>query len=49
MTFVAASGDSGAYDCQDNNLAVDSPADDPYVTGVGGTRLQVNGGNYSSE
>lgn len=49
MTFVAASGDSGAYDCQDSNLAVDSPADDPYVTGVGGTSLQLNGGNYGSE
>ena len=49
MSFIAASGDAGAYDCQDTNLAVDSPADDPYVTGVGATRLQLNAGNYSSE
>jgi kumamolisin len=49
MTFVAASGDSGAYDCQDNNLAVDSPADAPYVTGVGGTTLHGNGQSYRGE
>lgn len=50
QAFFAASGDSGAYDCSDNNLAVDSPADDPYVVGVGGTNLQVgSGGTYSSE
>ncbi len=49
ISFFAASGDSGAYDCNDNNLAVDSPADDPYVTGVGGTTLQLSGGVYSSE
>ena len=49
MSFVAASGDAGAYDCQDTNLAVDSPADDPYVTGVGATRLQLSAGNYGSE
>jgi kumamolisin len=49
MSFFAASGDSGAYDCNDSNLAVDSPADDPYVTGVGGTTLQLNGGAYGSE
>src|SRR5579883_1695898 len=49
ITFFAAAGDSGAYDCGDNNLAVDSPASDPYVTGVGGTTLQLNAGAYSSE
>ena len=49
ISFFAASGDSGAYDCADNNLAVDSPADDPYVTGVGGTNLQLNGGAYGGE
>ncbi|GER90586.1 hypothetical protein KDW_47480 [Dictyobacter vulcani] len=41
QTFFAASGDSGAYDCNDNgvqSLAVDSPADNPYVVGVGGPR-----------
>lgn len=49
MSFLAASGDSGAYDCQDTNLGVDSPASDPYVTGVGATNLQQNNGSYGSE
>lgn len=50
MSFFAASGDSGAYDCQDLNLAVDYPASDPNVTGVGGTSLSVNSdGSYKSE
>ncbi len=50
QTIFAASGDSGAFDCNDNNLAVDSPADDPHVVGVGGTNLQVGTGSvYGSE
>src|SRR5437588_1500862 len=49
ISFFAASGDSGAYDCSDTNLAVDSPASDPYVTGVGGTNLQLKAGAYGSE
>lgn len=49
MSMFAAAGDSGAYDCNDSNLAVDSPASDPNVIGVGGTNLQTNGGAYSSE
>jgi Pro-kumamolisin, activation domain len=49
LTIFAAAGDSGAYDCNDTNLAVDSPASDPYVTGVGGTNLQTSGGTYGSE
>jgi subtilase family serine protease len=49
IAFFAASGDSGAYDCNDTNLAVDSPADDPNVAGVGGTNLQLSGGAYGSE
>lgn len=49
MTMFAASGDSGAYDCNDTNLAVDSPAGDPYITGVGGTNLQTSNGAYGSE
>src|SRR5207237_4330781 len=49
ISFFAASGDSGAYDCSDTNLAVDSPASDPYVTGVGGTNLQLHAGAYGSE
>lgn len=49
ISFFAASGDSGAYDCRDTNLWVDSPASDPYVTAVGGTQLQVNNGTYGGE
>ncbi len=49
ISYFAAAGDSGAYDCGDGTLAVDSPADDPYVTGVGGTSLQLNAGAYGSE
>src|SRR6266568_2320454 len=49
ITFFAASGDSGAYDCGDGMLGVDSPASDPYITGVGGTNLQLNAGAYGSE
>jgi subtilase family serine protease len=49
ISFFAASGDSGAYDCGDTNPSVDSPASDPYVTGVGGTNLQLNSGAYDHE
>lgn len=50
QAFFAASGDFGAYDCGDNNLAVDSPADDPYVVGVGGTTLHTaSDGTYRNE
>jgi Pro-kumamolisin, activation domain len=42
QAFFAASGDAGAYDCGDSNLAVDSPADDPHVVGVGGTHLYTD-------
>ncbi len=49
ISLFAASGDSGAYDCNDTNLAVDSPAGDPYIIGVGGTNLQTSGGAYGSE
>ena len=54
QSFFAASGDSGAYDAQSPNgtpvLTVDDPAGQPYVTGVGGTRLNLGPGQiYSSE
>jgi subtilase family serine protease len=50
ISIYAASGDAGAYDCGDTTLAVDSPADDPYVTGVGGTYLQLGASSsYGSE
>lgn len=55
QAFFAASGDAGAYDAAgsgpgtDTQLAVDYPASDPYVTGVGGTSLQLNGSSYAGE
>jgi subtilase family serine protease len=39
QTVIAAAGDSGSSDCSgitNNALAVDDPASQPYVTGVGG-------------
>src|SRR2546430_4382985 len=36
QSFYSASGDNGAYDCGDSRLTVDSPANDPYMTGTGG-------------
>ncbi|HEY3607044.1 MAG TPA: S53 family peptidase, partial [Pseudonocardiaceae bacterium] len=50
ISFYVASGDSGSDDCQDGSTAVDSPASDPNVSGVGGTSLSTDGaGNYQSE
>lgn len=55
QTFLAASGDAGAYDGAgqvrngDTTLAVDYPASDPLVTGVGGTSLESNGTQYGGE
>lgn len=49
QSLFAASGDFGAFDCNfdglgnDTALSVDYPASDPFVTGVGGTTLNVNG------
>ncbi len=44
-TVVAAAGDSGAEDCSQQNgstaAAVDDPASQPFVTGVGGTTLTI--------
>ena len=45
MTIVSASGDDGSEDCYPTTptaLAVDDPASQPYVTGVGGTTLSEN-------
>ena len=44
ITFVASSGDGGAYECEDVNgtqfiKGVSNPADDTDVTAVGGTNL----------
>jgi uncharacterized protein (TIGR03437 family) len=49
MTWVAATGDSGAADCDDSQnpgLAVDLPGSIPEVTSVGGTEFQENSGTY---
>jgi len=50
QTVVAAAGDGGSEDCYGTtrgaggtSLAVDDPASQPYVTGVGGTTLDVGG------
>ncbi|HLZ22249.1 MAG TPA: S53 family peptidase [Ktedonobacterales bacterium] len=43
MSVLVASGDSGAYGCQNNQLSVSLPASSPYVTAVGGTALFLNG------
>jgi subtilase family serine protease len=39
MTILVASGDAGAYDCQDSQLSVNAVAASPFVTSVGGTTL----------
>lgn len=49
QTFFVASGDAGAFDCMNYTPSVDSPADDPYVIGVGGTRLSLQHDAYGSE
>lgn len=43
QSVVAATGDDGASDCGTAALAVDDPASQPYVTGVGGTTLHAIG------
>ncbi len=51
VTFVASSGDSGAYTSQTSNvIGVSYPACSPYVVGVGGTTLNLDSsGNILSE
>jgi uncharacterized protein (TIGR03437 family) len=55
MTWVAASGDTGAADCEitytdpaQTGLAVDEPASIPEVTGVGGTMFNEGNSTYWS-
>ena len=50
QSVFAATGDTGSEDCYDGTtnppsetLQVDNPADDPFVTGVGGTSLEQPG------
>lgn len=52
IAVFAASGDYAAYDCDGGgSLAVNDPASQPYVTGVGGTTLNTSGSSqaYVSE
>ncbi|GHO53293.1 S53 family peptidase [Ktedonobacter robiniae] len=55
QTIVAQSGDSGSSNClssdaRNTTLSVEDPASQPYVTGVGGTSLSVDGNsNYIGE
>lgn len=50
ISVLVASGDSGAYGCQNNQLSVSLPASSPFVTAVGGTALFLNGNDsYSHE
>lgn len=51
VTFVASSGDQAAYSCPQNvfnKVAVNWPAMDQYVLGVGGTNLTVSTGANST-
>jgi uncharacterized protein (TIGR03437 family) len=56
ITWLAASGDSGAFGCDKQGtgleatqgIAVDHPADIPEVTAVGGTEFNEGGGDYWS-
>jgi subtilase family serine protease len=50
MSVLVASGDSGAFGCQDANLSVQEPSSSPFVTAVGGTALFTNAdGSYGRE
>ncbi|MEV8031696.1 S53 family peptidase [Streptomyces sp. NPDC086182] len=49
LGFYAASGDSGSDDAGNGGTSVDYPASDPYVTGVGGTKLTVTSSNVWSK
>lgn len=58
QTLVSASGDNGSEDCNaspisgpelNNSLAVDDPASQPFMTGVGGTTLSTLGPRPSEQ
>ncbi|MEU7663721.1 S53 family peptidase [Streptomyces lincolnensis] len=53
QSVVAASGDSGSSDCEpatgSASAAVDDPASQPYVTGVGGTTMTGSGGTATQK
>ncbi|HWF09522.1 MAG TPA: protease pro-enzyme activation domain-containing protein [Bryobacteraceae bacterium] len=49
ITWVNATGDNGAADCNDSQnpgLSVDLPSSIPEITGMGGTEFTENGGAY---
>jgi len=50
QSMFAAAGDNGSQDCGGTNtqIAVDYPASDPYVTGVGGTKVSLYSNNAIS-
>ena len=55
ITWMSASGDAGAGDCEDTNnsvvqtgMAVDVPGVIPEITSVGGTEFNENGGSFWS-
>ncbi len=43
QTILASSGDLGSDDCSDNRQAVDDPASQPWVTGVGASSIDSTG------
>ncbi len=55
QSIFAAAGDAGSDACYPTNtgnltqIGVQDPASQPYVTGIGGTTLTLNGSSYSSE
>lgn len=49
VTFLASSGDDGAYSPGTATLAVEYPAVSVNVLAIGGTSLHTSGGAYSSE
>jgi subtilase family serine protease len=50
VTFVASTGDSGAYTTSGTNAGASYPASSPDVVSVGGTTLLINGSSgYGSE
>ncbi|HEU5333807.1 MAG TPA: S53 family peptidase [Actinocrinis sp.] len=50
QSVYAASGDSGSADAANGATAVDYPASDPFVSGVGGTNLtETSAGAWSKE
>src|SRR5205823_5937707 len=49
VTFLAATGDWGAYDHSGTTFSPQYPATSPNVVAVGGTKLTINGTSYGGE